>query len=725
MASSVIDSQPRTPLDQGEMPNVAQVESCLKRIRSSAEFVRSERMVRFLEVTVRHTLENNGLRLTERLIGCEVFDRPPDWDPSTDTIVRTEARRLRAKLEQYYERLGNLDPVRIYIPKGGYVARFEVCPQPEQAAAHSHPAPADTSAKSISRRIASWGIAGTFLLVIVGVLYWEARRAHEANSQFDIKSVTSEIGTEYGPAIAPDGEQIAYVWDDKRLGPDIYLRSWTDGTPHRLNARPAQRVYPSWSRDGNLLAYLLLEGDEVFVVVRSLNSEQENRIAHMKRQVGRWSDDASPLLGPPGPSWTSNGDLVIADYDPMTATGSLLEIALDGQRTTLLSSKGVNHYLYPRVSPDGRTLAYVRYTSHGVGEVFIMPVHGGTSQQLTKDSKTIQGISWSPDGKNLLFSSNRRGSYQLWSVPFLGGEAKAVPTNSTSATDPLYAPNGDILFVDSRENWNIWRRSLNDSNNEQRIIASSGRNYDPRYSPDGKQIAFVSDRTGTMELWVSDAEGNNPHQLTHLGGTWLGGIAWAPDGTRLAFDARTNDRSAIYLVPQRGGEVVLVESNLFEERMPAWSKDGKTLFFNSNRDGEVAIWGRDLAGGMPKKILSNGMFAVISDGDKLYLSTRVGTLWQSDLQGGHLQPLAPNAKAEPVMSWSVLDGSVYYTRNTQEGPKEIIQLSTSGEKRIGHVQGSLIPNAPDIAISPDAKFMLFAKQDMAESDLKLRHTTKE
>src|SRR5260370_18680908 len=114
------------PLVRNTVPDAALLETCLQRIRLSAEFVRSDRMVRFLQVVVEHAMQNRASRLTERHIGCEVFDRPPDWDPSIDTIVRSEARRLRAKLDQYYERQGKLDPIRITIPKGRYGVEFEL-----------------------------------------------------------------------------------------------------------------------------------------------------------------------------------------------------------------------------------------------------------------------------------------------------------------------------------------------------------------------------------------------------------------------------------------------------------------------------------------------------------------------------------------------------------------------------------------------------------------------
>ena len=95
----------------------------LARVLSSSAFVRNERLSRFLQFLVERHLEGKDQELKESLIGVEVFGRRPDYDPKLDSIVRTEAVRLRARLSQYYASEGTQDPVVIEVPKGGYVPR--------------------------------------------------------------------------------------------------------------------------------------------------------------------------------------------------------------------------------------------------------------------------------------------------------------------------------------------------------------------------------------------------------------------------------------------------------------------------------------------------------------------------------------------------------------------------------------------------------------------------
>ena len=101
------------------------IRAALARVTASSGFAGAERMRRFILFIAEKTLGGEGETLKEYRIGADVFDRGPNFDPRTDTIVRVEARRLRKKLQEYYERAGRLDPVLITLPKGSYVPAFE------------------------------------------------------------------------------------------------------------------------------------------------------------------------------------------------------------------------------------------------------------------------------------------------------------------------------------------------------------------------------------------------------------------------------------------------------------------------------------------------------------------------------------------------------------------------------------------------------------------------
>src|SRR5947207_12552535 len=120
------------------------VQEQLERILSDGEFAQSERMCRFLRLVVDYSLRDRGAELKEYLIGVEVFDRKPSYDPRIDPIVRVEARRLRSKLRKYYEKPGRSDELIIELPKGTYAAVFRERISEPPAPAHASPQPAKT-----------------------------------------------------------------------------------------------------------------------------------------------------------------------------------------------------------------------------------------------------------------------------------------------------------------------------------------------------------------------------------------------------------------------------------------------------------------------------------------------------------------------------------------------------------------------------------------------------
>jgi TolB-like protein len=102
----------------------AAIRQQLDRMLRSRIFIQSERLSRFLRFIVEQTLAGNGHLLKEYLIGSEVYDRKPPYHPSQDSIVRTEARRLRGKLKEYYEDEGKDDSVYVYLRPGSYIPVF-------------------------------------------------------------------------------------------------------------------------------------------------------------------------------------------------------------------------------------------------------------------------------------------------------------------------------------------------------------------------------------------------------------------------------------------------------------------------------------------------------------------------------------------------------------------------------------------------------------------------
>jgi TolB-like protein len=145
------------------------VRAALDHVLRSHAFVNAGRLSRMLRFIVERTLAGEGDQLKEYLVGVEVFDRPTDYDPRLDSIVRVEARRLRAKLSEYYETEGAADAVRFRLLKGGYAPTFEHRP-----AESALPGEARQTA-AVSRR--RWGLwagaaAAAVIAVVIAARVW-------------------------------------------------------------------------------------------------------------------------------------------------------------------------------------------------------------------------------------------------------------------------------------------------------------------------------------------------------------------------------------------------------------------------------------------------------------------------------------------------------------------------------------------------------------------------
>lgn len=694
----------------------------LERICASAEFVRSERMIRFLRLVTESTLDGRREELKERFIGERVFDRKPDWDPKLDSVVRTEARRLREKLDSYYQRLGKPDRVKVHIPKGQYAPVFELATLPDtvlETQKHQLLPPGKESEKrSLFPLLAA--ISSIAALCIFFILQQRPPR----NSTFHVVPFADELGPELNPAISPDGKTLAYAWDGGKGNLDIYFKPREGGSPLRFTDNPAPEVNPAWSPDGTRLAFLRIQGQLATVVVKEVHGSGERVLAEVDAQAGgSWASDNGRQVGNMGPAWSRDGhELFVADRTRNGNSFAIFSVALDsGLRRQLTAPPNSARDFYPRVSPDGSRLAFLRYSSHGVGDLFVQFLKSGSALQVTHDRHAIRGESWESNNHRLVFSSNREGGFQFWSIDASGQDLRPLGMEASSVSDPDVAPDGKaVAFVEPVQNWNIWRVPVDAGKlgAPQLFLSSTGRNHSPRYSPDGSRIVFVSDRSGSWEIWTADANGTELKQLTHFTGPWLGGLSWSPDGKWIAFDIRKNSHSSLYRISSSGGSPQAIAASNAEERMPVYSRDGSSIYFNSDRDGSVGIWKYSFADGAVKRVSAQSGFLVresLND-QSLYLGDEQGSLWQV---ASGAEPRKVIAGITPCMAWDLSSDRLYFSRSAIDGHDQIAIMEKGQAHSLLELGKPLVTGMPSLNISPDGHWILLTQLDREESDIQL------
>jgi Tol biopolymer transport system component len=241
----------------------------------------------------------------------------------------------------------------------------------------------------------------------------------------------------------------------------------------------------------------------------------------------------------------------------------------------------------------------------------------------------------------------------------------------------------------------------------------------PDYSPDGKKIVFASSRSGTMEIFVANADGSNATQLTTMAASTTGYPRWSPDGGKIVFNSRIEGQSAIYLLELTEGTVRRLTPAGLRGRWPSWSRDGRSIYYSSDSTGRYELWKMGADGSGPVQITRDGGLAGQESVDRRWVFYTKGggttpSLWKTPVRGGrHTQVIGGLSFAYHFV---VSAKAIFLTTGPtlQECVLELYDPVT-GTRRILH--------KPDrncgigITVSPDERQVLYALVDDERSDL--------
>jgi TolB protein len=184
-------------------------------------------------------------------------------------------------------------------------------------------------------------------------------------------------------------------------------------------------------------------------------------------------------------------------------------IYIDGKRAT----KDDRAYRGARIAPGGEIIAVSADDGEGQSDIYLMDLEGNIEKNLTKHWADEVSPSWSPSGGQIAFVSNRSGSPQIYLMGAQGGKGRRVTFAGGYNSTPDFGPDGLIVFAGMDEaHSDVFVTDL--GGNITRVTQDQGNNKDPTWSPDGRHLAFVSDRDGRWKIFVSTADGRYQFPIT-------------------------------------------------------------------------------------------------------------------------------------------------------------------------------------------------------------------
>ena len=550
-----------------------------------------------------------------------IVDKEPEWNALPSAVPSSVRRVLERCLEKDPKRrLRDIGDARVELEqslgsstRGGKVIARE-SPPPVRP----------------PRR---WPTAGATLLVVAVVLLALPSirsRFQGSRPEPSVVPLTSYPGIEEMPSLSPDGTQVAFRWNgDAEDNFDIYYKLVGPGDPHRLTTDPAPDTLPKWSPDGNWIAFL-----------RELapRGAQSNRfgvyvipaLGGTEKKVG---DAAVPSL-----AWSADSSSLVISRSPApTEQPGLFMLSIGTGQLSQLTSPGAPHFdRLASMASGGDAIAFARNlapTPTGILMLLSLPRSEEPARELKEigsDKRLrVTSFAWSADGQEIIYSVGT-GVSVLWRIAVSGDSPpERLSFTGEGAVHPAIARSGSrLVFSRSLAETNIWSLALDDAGRAKgqavRVFDSSMMERCPAFSPDGSRVAFESNRSGNMEVWVGRSNGSGYSQLTHFPGLHAGSPAWSPDPDNqwIAFDAEEDEGWAIYIVRPDGGQ----RQRLAEGAVPRWSRDGRWIYYTSR--GLQRLYRVSITGGDPQEIrgTADGAVAEESSDGWIYYSGNPGNL---------------------------------------------------------------------------------------------------
>ena len=573
-----------------------------------------------------------------------------------------------------------------------------------------------------------WLAAGLVSALVVTAAVWLLRRGPDLQLPTPrLVPLTSLRGWELNPTFSPDGSQIAFAWDGEKGGnADIYLKMIGSSEVRRLTTDPAEDAAPSWSPNGQQIAFLRIRSGDPASLWRFPDIPGTihlvSPVGGSDRRLTDFRARYSQLSWSPNGQWLATARFASPLETDPRASGIYLIPVLGGEPRSVTSPSAPTFHTDPAISQDGRRLAYASCFTFlscqvDVVELGLDYMPTGPARRLTRRAGWIRGLAWARDGHSLIYGDLTTA--RLWRASIAGDRAPEKIELGMGLIQPAAVASLDRLaFVQDRGSIDIYRFDV--GHPPEALLVSSSSDYNPDVSPDGHRIAFESGRAGDgQEIWLAAGDGSNPTQLTRGTGIWQGSPRWSPDGHRIAFDSQGEDGHwNIWTIDVDGGSPSRLTLDPGDEQMPSWSRDGLWIYFSSNRAGAPPdVWRIRSTGGSEERVTQGGgsLAYESTDGRTLYYMRAFANapLLALPLAGG---PERKILECVPGHGFAVGLRGVYHFAcevGPSGTPLYVLDPATDRDRLLGNLEKA----DAGLSVSPDGKTILYPKGTGEGADL--------
>ena len=634
------------------------------------------------QLDARSDIYSIGAVLYESLAG-----EPPHSGPTSQAIIGklltekpTRLRTLRPSVPEPLESAVNTALAKAPADRYRSAADFGAAIQAAAAGTTQHPRRLD-----LRRPIG----ATALLALFAAVGYWLVQRSGSTLPSIGrSQQFTADAGLEIQPALAPDGNLVAYAAGDAtRMR--IFIRPLRGGRTIPLSDDSASvETHPQWSPDGSQLLFLTRGGVSIGPAL---------------------GGSSRPLIPPAGTrvvttaTWSPNaGQIAFVRSD------SLLIVTVDGGNVEHVATGDDLHSC--QWSPNRKWIACVsqnaiasrpgvQFGNLAPSAIVLFPVAGGEPTRIAEPNAVNQSPVFSGDGRRLLYVSNKDGPRDIYAIELRSsgqpqGEATRLTTGLGASSISMSANGQRLAYSVYTARANIWSLPVPASGTvrlEEATVLTTGNQVieSMRVSWDGRWLLYDSDLRGNADIYRIPLGGGTPEQLTSDAAEEFSPDL-SPDGRAVVYHSWRSGTRDVEVKPLDGGPVERLTRTSGSESRPRWSPDGNSILFFDQVSFNVFIMRRDQNGVWSEPVIAAGPSAQLAewspDGRRIAYKVAdaeglQGPIHVLSLQGGKLIELfRPSASAPPAdnMQWSNDGKIILYKAHDEFGRTSFWAVSALG-----------------------------------------------